>query len=248
MDPTVISVLGLRHPVSASSHLLGALFGAFAAAMLWRLAHGDRLKQWSIGVFGVCLVLLYSASGTYHALLFHDRRTLEVFRKIDHSAIYLLIAGTFTPVYAVLLTGRLRWGMLALIWALALAGIAGKWLFPVPFAVGVAVYIAMGVVGLAPIVPLVKAAGVKAMAWGVSGAAIYTAGGICDACNWPMLWNGVVRPHEVFHLLDLTGTVVHFIFFVRFVLPFRRTGQVRRTVTVPRAVPSRRRSVQPLHP
>lgn len=222
MDPTVISVLGLRHPVSAGSHLLGAVFSAFAAAMLWRLAHGDRLKQWSLGVFGACLILLYAASGTYHALIFHDPRTLELFRNLDHSAIYLLIAGSFTPVYAILLTGRLRQGMLALIWGLALAGIAGKWFFPVPFTVGVAIYIGMGVVGLVPIVPLVKAAGGRAMAWGVTGAAVYTAGGLCDACNWPLLLDGVIRPHEVFHLLDLAATVVHVIFFVRYVLPFRR--------------------------
>jgi hemolysin III len=228
MDPSVISVLGLRHPVSAGSHLLGALLGAFVAAMLWRLSRGERLKQLSLGVYGLCLVLLYAASGTYHAILYRDADTLELFRNFDHSAIYLLIAGTFTPVYAVLLAGRLRWLMLAAVWALALAGIAAKWLLPHgPFVVSVVLYVSMGVVGLAPIVPLIRSAGLRAMLWGLGGAAVYTAGGVCEACDWPLLLEGVIRPHEVFHLMDLTATAIHVVFFVRFVLPFKEDSPQR---------------------
>jgi hemolysin III len=221
MDPSVVSVLGLRHPVSASSHLLGAILGAFVAAMLWRLARGERHKQFSLGVYGLSLVLLYGASGLYHALIFGDAGTMELFRNFDHSAIYLLIAGSFTPVYAVLLAGRLRPVMLGVIWGLALLGIAGKWLLPHgPFELSVVLYVTMGVVGLVPIRALVRAVGPRAMAWGIGGAAIYTAGGVCEACNWPLLLEGVIRPHEVFHLLDLAATGLHVVFFTRYVLPF----------------------------
>src|SRR5262249_16273036 len=159
MDPTVISVLGLRHPVSAGSHLFGALCGSFVAALLWRLARGDRPKQLSLGVYGLSLGLPYAPTGTYHALIYPHHATLEPFRTFAHSGIYLLVAGTFTPVYAVYLRGRLRVVMLALIWGIALAGIAAKWLLPHgPFWLSVAMYVAMGVLGLVPIRHLVRAA------------------------------------------------------------------------------------------
>jgi hemolysin III len=223
MDPRVTSFFGLRDPVSASSHLFGFIVAVFAAAMLWRLARGDRVKQLSLGVFGLCAVLLYLASGTYHALMLPPgESTLVLFQRLDHSAIYLLIAGSYTPVYAILLRGWERRGMLALIWGLAAVGIACKWLLPmVPFSLSVGLYVAMGWLGLLPLIQLFRAVGVRAMLWGLGGGALYMAGGLCDACKWPNVWDGVIRSHEVFHLLDLAATGAHLVFFVRYLLPFR---------------------------
>src|SRR3954471_20148393 len=96
----------VRNPVSAGTHLLWCAFGIYVTALLWRLTRGDPARRWSVLCFGVCMSLLYLASGTYHAVRVRDD-VLRYFKLVDHSAIYLLIAGTYTPVFAVLLQGRL---------------------------------------------------------------------------------------------------------------------------------------------
>jgi hemolysin III len=208
-----------RDPVSAASHLLACVFAAYATLILGRLARGERPKRLSLACFGLSMTLLYGASGVYHAL--PDSAARLVFRRLDHSAIYGLIAGTYTPVFVVLLRGRLRALMLALIWAVAAAGIALKWLLPLaPSPVTVGLYLAMGWVGILPLRALVRAVGVRAMAWGAFGGILYTAGALCELLKWPVLVPGVVGPHEMMHFFDVGGTMVHFGFMLRYVLPY----------------------------
>jgi hemolysin III len=211
-----------RNPVSASTHLLWCVFGAYVTGILWRLARGDRVRQLSVGCFGLSMTLLYGASALYHAVRVGEPY-LNYFRLLDHSAIYVLIAGTYTPVCAVLLKGRLRAGLLVMIWTLAAAGIACKWLFSEPpHPVTVGLYIAMGWTGLIPVFQLVKAIGLQGMGWGLLGGLLYTAGGICEAVRWPILWPHVIGYHEVFHVFDMSATSVHIFFLIRYVLPFQR--------------------------
>jgi hemolysin III len=213
----------LRQPVSALTHLLWSIWGIYATAILWRLSRGDRLRQFAVGCFGFSLVLLYAASGIYHAVPASAPQTIAWLRRIDQSLIYVLIAGTYTPVFAVLLTGRLRLTLLAMTWGLAAVGIACNWLLPQPpYAVTVGFYLAIGWLGLVPIVPLVRAVGVRGMAVGIVGGLFYTLGAICDAIRWPVLYPGVVGSHEVFHVLDMGGTLTHVWFMLRYVVPFRR--------------------------
>jgi hemolysin III len=215
-----------RDPVSAASHLLWCVLGVYVTGMLWRLARGDRRRQWSVGCFGLSVVLLYGASGLYHAVR-GGPALVETLRLLDHSAIYVLIAGTYTPVFAVLLEGRMRTALLALVWGLAGIGIACKWVLELlhhqpPYPVTVALYIALGWVGLVPAYHLIRAVGWRAMGVGLCGGLLYTAGGICDALRWPVLLPGVVGYHEVLHVLDMGGTLTHVVFVIRYVLPFRR--------------------------
>lgn len=213
--------LFFRNPVSAATHMLWCVWGLYMTALLWRLCRGDRLRQVSMTVFGSSMIILYGASGMYHALRI-DESLLSYFRLLDHSAIYLLIAGTYTPVFALLLRGRLRVTMLSLIWALAVAGIACKWLLTAPpYGVTVGIYVGLGWIGLLPAWQLVKAVGPRAMAWGLLGGLLYTAGAICDAVHWPVLIPGVVAWHEVLHVCDMGGTFTHVFFVIRYVLPFR---------------------------
>jgi hemolysin III len=211
-----------RNPVSAVTHLLWCLLGMYITALLWRLSRGDRLRQMSTGTFGLSMVLLYGASGVYHA--FPGRTPLLPYlQKLDHSAIYVLIAGTYTPILAVLLRGRLRLILFSMIWSLAGAGILAKWLLPWPrYEITVAFYIAMGWTGVLPVVPLIRAVGVQAMLWGLLGGLLYTFGGVCDAAKWPILLPGIIGHHEVLHLADMGGTLVHVFFVFRYVLPFKR--------------------------
>ncbi len=223
MPPDEIVSFLFRHPVSAGTHLLWCVLGIYITGLLWRLSRGDRLRQLSTGAFGLSMVLLYGASAAYHAVPGQEP-LLPYLRKLDHSAIYVLIAGTYTPVFAVLLSGRLRLVLLALVWGLAGVGIAAKWLLPwPPYGLTVSLYVAIGWIGLVPAWQLVRAVGVPAMLWGLLGGVLYTFGGICDAAQWPILLPGVIGYHEVLHLADMGGTLVHVFFIVRYVLPFQRS-------------------------
>ena len=212
-----------RNPVSAGTHLLWCLLAVYITGLLWRLSRGDRIRQLSTGAFGLSMVLLYGASGAYHAVPGEDLLLVKYLRLLDHSAIYVLIAGTYTPVFAVLLRGRLRIILLSLVWGLAAVGIAAKWLLPwPPYELTVALYIAMGWIVLIPIWQLIRAVGVHGMLWALLGGLLYTFGGVCDAACWPVLLPGVIGYHEVLHLLDMGGTLVHVFFVFRYVLPFGR--------------------------
>jgi hemolysin III len=212
-----------RNPVSTGTHLLWCLLAVYVTGLLWRLSRGDRVRQLSTGAFGLSMVLLYGASGAYHAVPGEDLLLIKYLRLLDHSAIYVLIAGTYTPVFAVLLRGRLRIILLSLVWGLAAVGIAAKWLLPwPPYELTVALYIAMGWIVLIPIWQLIRAVGVHGMLWALLGGLLYTFGGVCDAACWPVLLPGVIGSHEVLHLLDMGGTLAHVFFVFRYVLPFGR--------------------------
>jgi hemolysin III len=220
MQPEIVPFV-LRDPVSASTHLLWCVLGAYVTGILWRLSRGDRVRQLSVGCFGLSITLLYGASGLYHSVRV-GQPYLEYFRRLDHSAIYVLIAGTFTPVCAVLLRGRFRAGLLTMIWGLAALGIVCKWaLREPPHPVTVGLYVGMGWTGVIPAYSLVRAVGLRAMSWGLLGGLLYTVGGICEAYQWPVLWPHVVGYHEVFHVLDMGATSVHVYFVFRYVLPFQ---------------------------
>jgi hemolysin III len=198
------------------------VWAVYVTALLWRLCRGDRVRQLAIGCFGASMVVLYAASGIYHAIPSGAPLLIRCFQKLDHSAIYVLIAGTYTPMFAVLLRGRLRVVLLALIWAMAILGIACKWLLPwPPYWLTVGFYVGMGWVGIFCAVPLVRAVGLRGMLWGLVGGILYTAGGVCDALHWPVLYPGVVGSHEVLHVLDMGGTLTHVFFVIRYILPFR---------------------------
>ncbi len=221
MRDDIVSFI-FRNPVSAGTHLMWCVLGVYITGLFWRLSRGDRLRQWSTGVFGLSMVLLYGASGLYHAVPGQEP-LLPYLQKLDHSAIYVLIAGTYTPICAVLLRGRLGIALLSLVWSLAGAGILAKWLLPWPkYGLTVGLYIFMGWLGLLPARQLIRAVGVRATLWGLLGGVLYTFGGVCDAAKWPILLPGVIGYHEVLHLADMGGTLVHVFFVVRYVLPFQR--------------------------
>ena len=165
MGATEIAGFPLRNPVSAGTHLLWCALGIFLTALLWKLTGGCKLRRWSAVVFGVSMCLLYGASGLYHSLRVAPK-TLNIFRLLDHSMIYVLIAGTYTPICALLLRGRLRVILLATVWGLAVAGIACKWLLAAPpYPVTVGLYVALGWIALLPLRQLIAAIGLGPMAW-----------------------------------------------------------------------------------
>jgi hemolysin III len=214
--------LPLRDPVAAATHLAAALFAAYAARLLCRLAGADRVKRRSLAVFGATAVILYAASGIYHAVpLPRDSATISILRRIDHSAIYLLIAGTYTPVFAVLLPGRRGGILLTVVWLAAAVGVVAKWLLATPPEwLEMGLYLGLGWLAIFVAPALVRAVGWRGMGWLVAGGACYTAGAAIELARWPVLVPGLVAWHEVFHVCVMAGTALHGVFMVRCVVPF----------------------------
>jgi hemolysin III len=230
-----LSTLPLRDPVSSLTHLGTAVFALYATLLFIRLTAGDAVKRRSMLVYGLSMVVLYTASGVYHAVPgeFLDP-TVCFYRRIDISAIFLLIAGSFTPVISVLLAGRRRRVMLTLMWSLAAAGIALKWLAPgIPHPVTVCTFAIAGLPGFLPFAYYWRALDGRGWGWTLAGCLCFAAGGICDVCDWPTPIPGLINSHEVTHLLDMGGSAFHVIFMVRYVVPYRRPAEadepIRRT-------------------
>jgi hemolysin III len=142
---------------------------------------------------------------------------------LDFTAIYLLIAGSFTPLFAVFLTGRLRIAMLSLVWGLAAAGIVCRWLMPLPSdELSMGIYVATGAAGLLPARALMRVVPPRGLMLLLIAALCYAVGGLCDALHWPVLVPGWIGGHEVLHILDICGTMTNVYFVARYLVPFPR--------------------------
>ncbi|BCX87904.1 hemolysin III [Methylomarinovum tepidoasis] len=208
-------VPGFTHPVSSLTHLIGAGVFALLAVPLWRRCGGCRLCRITTAVFSFTVVLLLSMSGVYH-LLATEGTAHEVFLRLDHAAIFALIAGSFTPLQPLFFrSGWGRWGVLALVWSLAIAGIALKVTFfdAIPEALGLSLYLGLGWLGLGSGIALGRRHGFRFIAPLVWGGLAYTLGAVADFARWPTLVPGVVAPHAVMHLGVLGGIGCFWWFF-----------------------------------
>ena len=192
--------------VNALTHGLGATAALAGGALLVTLAalHGDRWQLAGAIVFGLCLLLLYLASTLYHAIRHPVAKArLKVF---DHCAIYLLIAGTYTPFTLIGLRGPWGWGMFAGIWTLALAGVVFKLFFTGRFKrLSTMIYLAMGWLVMVAIKPLLGALDAWTLGWLLAGGLFYTLGTVFY--HRPSLRYS----HAIWHLFVLAGSVSHFI-------------------------------------
>lgn len=212
-------MLKLREPVSGLTHFAGALLSAVALIVLVSASvhHASVWHVVSFAVFGASLILLYSASAMYHLLPVSPGCT-RVLRRIDHSMIYILIAGTYTPFCLVPLRGPWGWSLLAAIWAVGITGIVLKmcW-FDMPRWLSAGTYLVMGwlvVVAFSPLVHSMPAAGV---AWIVAGGVLYSAGAVIYALKRPNIADGLGF-HEIFHLFVLAGSLSHFWVMYRYIM------------------------------
>jgi hemolysin III len=213
-------VIELRDPISSSSHLLTALWAVFATLVMYRLTARRPSRLVPVLVYGLSMVLLYLASGTFHGRYYDNDEQRRFFQKLDMSAVYLLIAGTYTPVLAILLTGAWRTWFLRMVWLCALAGIASLWVLPkAPHAAMVGFYLGLGWLGVLPVPLYYRAVGWRAMNWVWVGAGFYSLGAICELTQWPVIVPGWLQAHEVLHFCDTAGSMVFFLFMVRYVIP-----------------------------
>ena len=173
----------------------------------------------AFAVYGGSLVLLYSASTIYHSLRVSERWT-RILRKIDHSMIYVLIAGSYTPLCLIALQGAWRWGLIASIWVLTTLGIVLKvlWL-DAPRWLSTLLYLIMGWLAVVAFGPLARSITWTGVIWLLVGGILYSVGAVIYGTKWPKISSKVFGFHEIFHLFVLGGSAVHFWVMARFVLP-----------------------------
>lgn len=201
----------LREPVNSLTHWVGAILAVIGLIALLVVGWSTPAKLISLVVYGVSLVFLFSASATYHMVQVKDK-ALEIFRKIDHSAIYVLIAGTYTPFCVNALTGFWKWGMLTVIWSLAVIGIVVKVFYiRAPRWLNAGIYIVMGWLVLAVIGQIVANLSPWVLTWLIVGGVTYTLGAVVYMTKMFNFKPGVFGFHEVWHIFVLLAALFHFI-------------------------------------
>ncbi|MGI6130777.1 MAG: PAQR family membrane homeostasis protein TrhA [Bacillota bacterium] len=204
----------LKDPASGLSHLAGAVLSVLGLVALLRvgIANHDTWQIVSFAIFGGSLILLYSASATYH-LLSVSVRAEVVLRKLDHIMIFVLIAGTYTPVCLIALRGPAGYAMLAVVWSLAVAGVFFKvFCLNAPRWAYTGVYLLMGWMSLFIIVPLARAVGLRTLLWLLIGGVFYSLGAVIYGLKKPNLIPRWLGFHEIFHLFIILGSLSHFYF------------------------------------
>ncbi len=203
-----------KDPGSAITHLIGTLMAVFAATPLLIKAahHPDSIHLISLGIFILSMILLYTASTVYHTFGRTNRIHLRL-KKFDHMSIYVLIAGTYTPICLIVLGGRVGLTLLAFVWGLAFIGIivTGFWVY-CPKWFSSAVYIAMGWTCVLAFTQIINSLPLAAFSWLLTGGIIYTVGGIIYALKLPVFNNRHKNfgSHEIFHLFCIGGSFCHF--------------------------------------
>ncbi len=208
-----------REPVSGLTHLGGAIASAGGLAALLIIGWQNVEKIVSVFVYGVSLIGLFAASATYH-LSKVKPKTLTILRKIDHSAIYLLIAGTYTPFCINAFSGFYRWGLLAIIWSIALIGILIKIFYiHAPRWLSAGVYVLMGWLCVAAIGEMTTALTPFTLGWLLAGGIVYTLGAVVYATKIFDFAPGKFGFHEVWHIFVLVGALLHFVAVVGVIWP-----------------------------
>lgn len=213
--------LNVKDPGSALTHFIAMILAALAAAPL--IIRAFRASGWfqaaALAVFIVSMILLYAASTIYHTFDISEHVN-KILRKIDHMMIFILIAGTYTPVCLIVLGNPSGYRLLALVWAIAAVGILinALWI-GCPKWFSSCIYIAMGWVCLTAIRQIVASLVPGAFFWLLAGGIIYTVGGIIYAMKLP-LFNSRHKnfgSHEIFHLFVMGGSFCHYIMMFRYV-------------------------------
>ncbi len=205
----------LKDPGSAITHFIGMLMAQMAAVpLIIRAAkQPERVYVVSLTIFIVSMILLYAASTVYHTFDVSEKVN-RLLRKIDHLMIYVLIAGSYTPVCLIVLRGTTGTALLSLVWGIAVLGGAvtlfwincPKWLSSI-------LYIAMGWVCVIAFTQILNSLSAAAFGWLLAGGIIYTVGGIIYALKLP-IFNSKHKnfgSHEIFHLFVMAGSACHFI-------------------------------------
>ncbi len=218
-DPIRRSLGAMQNPVRGLLHGSAALVFVVGAILLWTHSSGEILNRTALAAFGVSLVALYTVSTLYHSVPWRVRWKQRM-QRLDHSMIYVLIAGSYTPLAAIVLEGWLCWATLAAVWGIAVLGIAQKIAAPgLSSRFSATLQAIQGWLALPLLGPLSERLPAAAIELAVLGGLLYTAGLVFFATQRPRLWPGVFSYHEVFHVFVVAGSASHYTMVFAYLLP-----------------------------
>ena len=212
---TILRELPVEELANTVTHGFGLLLSVagFAALLLLAILQGGPMLIAASVVYGISLIVLYTASTVYHATTSPELK--EKLRIVDHCCIYLLIAGSYTPFGIIIINGPFGLALLALIWAFAIAGITAKLMFQHRFPIlSVGSYVVMGWLGVFAVQPMLETLGSEAVMLAVAGGVSYTLGVIFFA------WPRIRHHHAIFHVFVLAGSIFHYAAVVAYVVPY----------------------------
>jgi hemolysin III len=217
-----MNAFDFREPVSAWTHFAGLLLAVPGTLVLLRRSDGEPGKRLSLLVYGLSLILCYAASTLYHGVRVPADK-LGAFARLDSVGILALIAGSYTPLAWNLMRGRWRAWTLFAVWGTALSAIAviasGRRL---PLPLGTCLYLVMGWGAVVCYARIAQVVSHRALRLVVLGGIFYSVGAVLNLLNWPVLWPRVFGAHELFHLFVMAGSLAHFWFILKVVVPFGR--------------------------
>lgn len=204
----------IREPINGLTHLAGAIFSFFGLlAMVIKTAKTAQspLAITAVIIFGVSMILLYSASATYHMVIARDK-VIAFLRRLDHSMIFILIAGTYTPFCFISLKGETGWILFSIIASVAICGVVFKMVwFQCPRWISTALYIAMGWMIVFVFSPLMGSLNPHGLFLLILGGIFYTIGGVIYGAKPKFLELKYMGFHEIFHIFILFGSLAHFL-------------------------------------
>ena len=208
-------VRGFLHGSAAAAGFVGTIFLLFHAPN-WPV-------RIAVLVFGLAMMALYTTSSLYHSIPWRERWKKRM-QRMDHSMIYVLIAGTYTPVAAIVLDPPWSWIVLAMVWGITIGGVVQKGLFPkVPGWISVMMSTILGWIGVFFFWPMIQRLGWLPVGIVLAGGLLYTVGMVFLVTNRPRLWPRVFSYHEVFHVMVVSATSLHYLVIWRYVVPLAAT-------------------------
>lgn len=209
-----------NEPLSALTHALAALLSVagLVVMLVYAVKNGSTVHVIGFSIFGASLIILYGTSAVYH-FFSKETRIKRIFQRLDHAMIFVLIAGTYTPISLVMPQRAWGWSIFGVIWGLALLGITLK-LTGVKIRewITVAIYILMGWLALIAIKPLMQWLSAEALIWLLAGGILYTAGCIFFALDNILPYRRWFSMHDVFHLFVIGGSFCHFWLMFQYLL------------------------------
>ncbi len=206
----ITPIPGFSEPVSSLLHLGAAACVLVYGPSLLRRCRGNRERTAAAGVYLFGVLFLFAMSGVYH-LLEPGGGARAVLRRIDHAAIWILIASSFTAIHIILFDGIERWGVLSIVWILAITGLTLKTIFfhEISEGSGLFFYMILGWLGVITGYQLIHRAGMVAGKLLIFGGISYSLGAVCEFARFPVLVPRVIGPHELFHLAVMGGAALH---------------------------------------
>jgi len=209
----------LREPVNGLTHIVAALLAVGGLGLLLHLGRGSTNKLIVLGIYGLSLILMFSTSAAYHSID-AGPRTMDLLRKLDHLAIYLLIAGTYTPICLYYLPVSWRTALLVTIWMLTAIGIAVKlFIINAPRWLTAGVYLLMGWLGAIAASDVLSLIPLGVLFWLITGGVFFTVGAVIYITGRPNPYPGRFGFHEIWHIFVILGAFSHFVIMAAYIAP-----------------------------